>query len=155
MKGCGRGEARRGQDVRCSVAIFILLAVVRLDGRSLEKTFNRNPAKRAGPSLSSSAPSPSFRSSPILVRPHFTSCNQEANAPSEHPSLTCAQPSVSYLFPLFHSDNLIFFSPLQPRLRQTTNEIREEHWTCVPTLFPLGVACRSCCSLICFDPSPF
>jgi hypothetical protein len=111
----GRGETV-GKQRRSSVAIFVLRAVVRLERQIPREHFNRNlqtlphAAKRAGIFLFTFLfhfPTSS------CIRPYILHlAHREANALSEHPSQTPAQPFVSYLFPLFHPDNLIFCTPV-------------------------------------------
>lgn len=141
------------------LAIFILLAelaVVRLGWQIPHKSPTpTQPPPNGHVPPSSLAPSRIFfRPSPVLIR--FSSPLQLGSGlPSEDPSRTRAQPFVSYLFPLLNSNNLIFPKVhCNPGFDRRQTDSRRILDVCFH-LFPSSVACRSCCSFICFRPFPF
>lgn len=104
-----RGETVRNDAPQLPFLSSLQLSVVRLERQIPREHFNKNPAKRAGIFLFTFLfhfPTSSFDHT------YFGSRTGKRTPLSEHPRRTPAQPFVSYLFPLFHPDNLIFCTPV-------------------------------------------
>jgi hypothetical protein len=169
------GSSVRGETVRKDAPQLPFLSSLQLsdwNGRSLENTSTEAPAKRAGIFLflfhfhsHFHLPTSSSALSPVLyvqssLHSAIPTYNTSPGASGSERPLGAPQPDLRTAIRIISVSS---FPPRQSDLLQSSYnpgfERRqtkfEENIGRVFSHFPSSVACRSCCSLTCFDPSPF